>query len=367
MFFKKFYFYVLIILFGTLNLQGAKFSKQATIKPTLIQQGKSKHWCPICGMSIKKFYKTSHGATLPNMKKRQYCSIRCLAVDMQEYNISLNDVIVVDAKTQKLINAKDAFYVVNSKVKGTMSKVSKLAFKKKKDALEFIKKYKGRLTTFDEALAMARKSLEKDIAMTLKKRQKKMYPMGKKLFAKKCPKINPLDFLQINHLKSALKQNCKPLKPKQLQAVALYLWEVKRFGILKQNKQIIQVTKDEKCPICGMFVYKYPRWAAQIFYKHNNHEHHFSFDGVKDLMKYYFKHKQNISKILVTDYYTQKAIDGTKAYYVIGSDIYGPMGNELIPFKNKNDAISFKKDHRGNKIIKFNDIKESEVYDLDLK
>ena len=87
------------------------------------------------------------------MKKRQYCSIRCLAVDMQEYNISLDNVIVVDAKTQKLINAKNAFYVVNSKVKGTMSKVSKLAFKNKKDALEFIKKYKEKTNEIEEEFA----------------------------------------------------------------------------------------------------------------------------------------------------------------------------------------------------------------------
>ena len=127
-----------------------------------------------------------------------------------------------------------------------------------------------------------------------------------------------------------------------------------------------------------MFVAKYPRWVAQIIYTHNNHEHKFSFDGVKDLMKFYFdpklwlsseyKHpilKKNIKNILVTDYYSQKPIDGSKAYYVIGSDVYGPMGNELIPFENKEDAITFKKDHDGTKIIEFEKITQKEVYKLD--
>ena len=61
---------------------------------------------------------------------------------------------------------------------------------------------------------------------------------------------------------------------------------------------------------------------------------------------------ENITKILVTDYYSQKAIDGTKAYYVIRSDVYGPMGHEFIPFASMEDAKTFKKrpfrqkDHR---------------------
>jgi len=245
---------------------------------------------------------------------------------------------------------------------------SKLAFGSKVDAENFIKVHGGKLTDFNGVIEKAKLSLKKDNVMVGRKKQKQLYPMGKRLFHKRCNKdLDLKSFKAINELKASIKnsQICKNINEKQLQAVALYLWDIKR--VQGDNELRIMVTKRDKCPVCGMFVYKYPRWAAQIFYKHNNHEHHFSFDGVKDLMKYYFKHKQNISKILVTDYYTQKAIDGTKAYYVIGSDIYGPMGNELIPFKNKNDAISFKKDHRGNKIIKFNDIKESEVYDLDLK
>ncbi len=82
-------------------------------------------------------------------------------------------------------------------------------------------------------------------------------------------------------------------------------------------------------------------------------------------MKYYFDNKDGISKILVTDYYSQKAIDATKAYFVIGSDTYGPMGNELIPFLDENDAKTFYMDHRGTQVIKFEDIKEDEVYKLD--
>jgi nitrous oxide reductase accessory protein NosL len=193
---------------------------------------------------------------------------------------------------------------------------------------------------------------------------KKIYPMGKKIFEKLCDKNIELNsYTQINKLKSAIKNEklCKPMKEKQLQALSLYLFEVKRFGDLKIDDAIIKVTKDEKCPICGMFVYKYPKWAAQIFYKNS----HYSFDGVKDMMKYYFAHKKNISKILVIDYYSQETIDALKAYFVIGSDVYGPMGDELIPFKSKSEAKVFSMDHKGFKVLNFDEIKEQEVHKLD--
>ncbi len=368
-----------LFLFSALfiNLNATSFSKKATVEPELTQKGEEKHWCPVCGMHIESFYKTSHAAKLENGTNRQYCSIRCLAKDKEEYGIDNNHIQVVDAKTQKLINAKEAFYVVGSKVKGTMAIKSKIAFEKEEDAKEFKKKYKGEIVSFQEALKKAQEDLKTDTKKFKNKKIKKVYPKGKKIFEKLCNQdIDPTNYLEINELKADIKNNnlCKKLDEKKLQAVALYLWEVKRFGSLDSIKNRVIVEEGEKCPVCGMFVAKYPRWAAQIFYKHDDHEHKFSFDGVKDLMKFYFNpqkwgdypvNKSMIKKILVTDYYSQEGIDGTKAFYVIGSDVYGPMGNELIPFEKEEDAKTFKKDHVGKKILHFKDIKENEVYKLD--
>jgi nitrous oxide reductase accessory protein NosL len=195
-------------------------------------------------------------------------------------------------------------------------------------------------------------------------KQKKIYPMGEKIYHKICKQdINLQKYSTLDELKTDIKKEklCQQTKDKYFQALTLYLWDVKRVATTKSLPQTIKVTKDEKCPVCGMFVYKYPRWVAQIFYA----EKHFSFDGVKDMMKYYSHHKQNISKILVTDYYSQKVIDAREAYYILGSDIYGPMGEELIPFKNRDEAKRFRLDHKGKKILKFDDAIIEEVYKLD--
>lgn len=350
-----------------------EFTKQATNKPVLVQAGAQKEWCPVCGMKLASFYKTSHTATLLTGKIEQYCSIRCLAVAMQEYKIPHAMIEVIDAHTELLIKAESAHYVVGSDVPGTMSKTSKLAFKEIKDATEFAKKHGGTIVSFSDALQSAQDSLRGDIAMVQMKKEKKIYPMGKNIYEKRCDDSIDLGrYITINELKADLqtRKPCGDLQEPQLQPLALYLWEQKRFFDITSVDDRIEVNQDEKCPVCGMFVHKYPRWAAQIFYK----EEHLSFDGVKDMMKFYFEphlFSKNytqatiIEKILVTDYYTQKAIDAKSAYYVIGSDTYGPMGHELIPFKNLEDAKTFYIDHKGGKILKFKELTKEDIYKLD--
>ncbi len=353
------------------DLSAGNFTKKASGKPTLTQSGKQKNWCPICGMSLKMFYKTSHASLTKDGKHTQYCSIRCLVSDNLERGLELDKSKVVDVKSGKLVPVNEAFYVVGSKVPGTMSKVSKLGFKSKKDAEQFKAKMGGELKNFKQVYEMAKKSLKKDISMTDKKRKKIMYPMGKKLLALKCDKskLDPFAYHRINELKPVVKANCRNLKEKQAQAVALYLWDVVRFKKTQKGVRV-SVTKDEKCPVCGMFVYKYPRWAAKIVYDGK----HYVFDGVKDLAKYIKESKKyggkgnlKAKKVIVADYYTQFAIDGRKAFYVVGSDVLGPMGHELIPFEKMSDAEVFKKDHKGTDIIEFDQISTSLLCKLDGK
>lgn len=120
-------------------------------------------------------------------------------------------------------------------------------------------------------------------------------------------------------------------------------------------------SKKDKCPVCGMFVYKYPDWTSQIIF---NDGTVVFFDGAKDMTRYYLNLKKyapsrkvsDIEALYVTDYYSLKPVDAKKAFYVIGSDVYGPMGKELIPFAKEAEAKEFMKDHRGVKILTFQGI-----------
>ena len=126
----------------------------------------------------------------------------------------------------------------------------------------------------------------------------------------------------------------------------------------------------DKCPVCGMFVAKYPDFVAALTFKDGTHAF---FDGVKDMTKYYFnlqkyspsKNLEDIAQIHVMDYYSLSLIDGFKAFYVSGSDIYGPMGRELLPFQKEVDAKEFLKDHKGKAVLRFQDITKDIMKGLD--
>ena len=186
MYLKKIVLFLSMLMFSFTFADAIGFDKKASGEVLLVQKGLKKEWCPVCGMNIKLFYKTSHAAKIKNHDDRQYCSMRCLCVDMQEHDIKTEDIKVVDAATQNLINAKDAFYVVGSDIKGTMSKVSKLAFGDKETAENFSMENGGEILSFKDALATAKESLKSDVETVQNKKIKKVYPMGKKIFEKKC-------------------------------------------------------------------------------------------------------------------------------------------------------------------------------------
>ena len=125
---------------------------------TLVQDGKNKRYCVMCGMDLVKFYKTSYSATY-NEKEYQYCSLHCLSDHLGE-GIELKNPKVVDVTTLKMIPVLEAYYVVGSKKKGTMSKVSKYAFSSLKVAEIFQSKYGGDIMDFYGALEKAKEDFK---------------------------------------------------------------------------------------------------------------------------------------------------------------------------------------------------------------
>ncbi len=126
----------------------------------------------------------------------------------------------------------------------------------------------------------------------------------------------------------------------------------------------IQPAPKDKCPVCGMFAAKYQGWIAEIVFRSGGYA---VFDGAKDLWRCYFdlrrylpsRAPEEVRAVFVTDYYTLEVIDAAEAFYVLGSDVYGPMGRELIPFAELGDAREFLADHRGKRILRFAELQEA--------
>ena len=194
-------------------------------------------------------------------------------------------------------------------------------------------------------------------------KEKKLYPMGEKIFTKKCPNLEVNNYKSYEQLLKALQNHsaCGTLNTKYSQALALYLWDIKRVE-KTDTLQEIKISKEDKCQVCGMYLHYYPNWVCEIDYPKGEV---YKFDGIKDMMQFYFNHKKGITVILVKDYYTLKTIDAREAFYVIRSDVLGPMGNELIPFRDKKSATTFSLDHRGKSPLSFKALTEKMVRSID--
>lgn len=126
----------------------------------------------------------------------------------------------------------------------------------------------------------------------------------------------------------------------------------------------------EKCPVCGMFVAKYPEWIAGVTFRDGTHA---IFDGAKDLFKFWFdpggflpsRSREDVAAIFVTDYYTLEQQDAREAFYVVGSNVLGPMGHELVPFATQAAAKEFLRDHLGQRILRFDQVTKELVRSLD--
>lgn len=124
---------------------------------------------------------------------------------------------------------------------------------------------------------------------------------------------------------------------------------------------VVLPSPKDKCPVCGMFVAKYPNWVATSRLKDGTT---IFFDGPKDMFTHYFdaqrytpgKRQAEITSLFVKEYYSLKMIDARSAFFVSGSDVFGPMGSELIPCATEKDAADFLKDHKGKRILRFQEI-----------
>lgn len=117
-------------------------------------------------------------------------------------------------------------------------------------------------------------------------------------------------------------------------------------------------TKDERCAVCGMFVAPFKQWVSVI---EMNDGRRFYFDGPKDMFVAFFEPKSHLGKasieevagVYVTEYYTLQMMPATAVLFVTGSNVMGPMGQELVPVAGAEAAATFQRDHAGQKLMRF--------------
>lgn len=126
-----------------------------------------------------------------------------------------------------------------------------------------------------------------------------------------------------------------------------------------------KIGKDMRCPVCGMFPARYPKWQAQVIFQHGDLR---AIDSPLDLFRYLhnlprYERQQTtqgraaiIAAIYLTDYLKGGWVDARQAYFVAGSSARGPMNNADLPAFNGRAAAEKFAASQGGRVLAFEEI-----------
>lgn len=140
--------------------------------------------CPYCGMARKKWHHSRHLVQYDDNLVDGTCSIHCLAISLS-LNLDRGPKAIYAAdfacvqETKRLVEVDKVTYLVGSKLKGTMSMRSKMAFADPAAAKAAQAADGGELADFDTALQQAYLDMAKDTAGIRKRRAERVKKMMK--------------------------------------------------------------------------------------------------------------------------------------------------------------------------------------------
>jgi len=136
--------------------------------------------------------------------------------------------------------------------------------------------------------------------------------------------------------------------------------------------KIMLLDQNATDPVYILPLKKYPKWLCEAELKNGKKV---QFVSVKSLMQtyqhqdYFLRHgllSAPIKAIYVQDYMNGKRVDATKAFYLFGSRMTGPHGDDLIPFASKENAKLFMMKYGGTKILPYAKITKGLIRYLDM-
>jgi copper chaperone NosL len=125
-------------------------------------------------------------------------------------------------------------------------------------------------------------------------------------------------------------------------------------------------TKDTTCLVRHLKVYENPKWVAKVELK-NGKEVFFS--SPKSMFEFFHrpgkwyelnvKSEDDFKNIIVTDFKTLLPVKAKGAFYIYGSNVTSPAGDDLVPFDSYKAAEIFAKEHNGKRILGFKEVSEA--------
>ncbi len=129
---------------------------------------------------------------------------------------------------------------------------------------------------------------------------------------------------------------------------------------------VMDFDKDTRGLVRQMHISKSPNWAGKITLQNGKKVF---FSSPKGLFEFYHqpgkwfdvgvKSEADFKQILVTDYNSKKPINARGAFYVYGSNVTSPAGDDLIPFRDYDAAQQFSSAHKGKRILAFAEVPDA--------
>ena len=253
--------------------------------------------CSNCGM-LKSMWARTWISFENSEGKFGVCSLHCLAhMSVKSGEAPKNIMFALYLEPEKLLGAEQAAFVVGSKAKGTMAMNSKIALASQEDARKFIQACGGNLMTFQQAYESAVQELPDENVMIVGKR-------------------------------------------------------------IKSGKIVEPEDNKDECTVCRMYPARYPENKCQIQTADKGIYHFCStrcmFTFLSDPASY-AKKKVDPKLIWATDYPSGSWMSAPSAYYVVGSEVMGPMRREAFAFDRKSEARDFAR-QQGGTMLSFREV-----------
>jgi len=138
--------------------------------------------CPYCGMKRDEWHHSRHLVHYDDDLVDPTCSLHCVALSLS-LNLDRGVKAIyaadfgADGAIKPLVAVDQAVYLIGSKLKGTMSTTSKMAFASADRAKAVMAEQGGRIGGFDEALRQAYADMAEDTIMIRKRRAERRKKM----------------------------------------------------------------------------------------------------------------------------------------------------------------------------------------------
>jgi copper chaperone NosL len=130
------------------------------------------------------------------------------------------------------------------------------------------------------------------------------------------------------------------------------------------------VPAEARCPICGMYPARYPRWAAQLIFKDGKALFFDSplelFRFLLDMRHYHDAHgPDDVARAYVSDAGDGRWVSIVEAHFVEGSELLGPMHNPDLPAFAEREAAEAFVAERGGRLLRVEQVTQDLLHALE--